>query len=58
MSAKTLMEPVKRFVNWCAVTHGHEMLEAAQGPYVLYSDYERLERELARLTSPEPPDSR
>lgn len=33
--------PIKRYLNWCAVSHGHDMMEHDNGPFMLYSDYKR-----------------
>ena len=35
------MSAIKRYGNWCLVTHGHEMLEAVDGNYVLFDDHQR-----------------
>lgn len=44
---------IKRFGNWCFVTHGHEMMEADKGDYVLFKDHEReltaAQAKLARI---------
>lgn len=33
---------VKRYLNWCQATHGHQMMETSDGPWVLAEDYDRL----------------
>ena len=38
---------VKRFNQWCAVTHGHNMIETGDGLFVLASDYDALAARLA-----------
>ena len=36
--------PVKRYQNWCAVTHRHDLMEHEHGNWVKYSDYELVEK--------------
>lgn len=36
----------RRYYNWCAVTHSHAMMPDANGAYVAYEDYQRLQRDL------------
>jgi uncharacterized cupin superfamily protein len=36
-----MSEPIERFTNWCAVSHGHDMAPTATGLWVRYSDYQR-----------------
>jgi|HubBroStandDraft_1064217.scaffolds.fasta_scaffold174013_4 hypothetical protein len=43
---------IKRYSQWCAVTHGHQMGEKPDGAWVLFEDYNRLAtalREIERL---------
>ena len=41
------MSDVKRWQNWCAVTHGHGMSEDPEGMYVTAYDYGILQARLA-----------
>jgi hypothetical protein len=43
------MAELKRYLNWCQPTHGHEMTEDSEGPWVAYEDYERLRADCARF---------
>lgn len=37
---------IKRWYNWCAATHHHEMGEHSEGPFVRHSDYLALQAAL------------
>jgi hypothetical protein len=40
---------MERFINWCLVSHGHDMAQADTGLWIRYSDYEKERHELAAL---------
>jgi len=44
-----MSEPIERFSNWCAVSHGHEMALSEGGLWVRYSDYAALSAQVAEL---------
>lgn len=35
------MTTVKRYIQWCGVTHGHGMMEDAKGQWVPFVDHEK-----------------
>lgn len=41
----TKMNKPKRYLNWCVVSHNHDLTESETGPWVKYSDYEALRDE-------------
>ena len=41
------MSEIRRWQNWCAASHGHELTEYDAGIYVLASDYDALRAQLA-----------
>lgn len=42
---------IKRFMQWCAVSHRHEMSEQADGTYVLATDYDALAAAAIKMMS-------
>ena len=43
--------PIKRYIVWCAASHGHDVMESPEGNLVKYSDYQDLQSENAQLKS-------
>ena len=40
MTAKT--ETPRRFTHWCLASHGHDLIEEADGKLMLYEEHERM----------------